>query len=163
MKSGNTPLVYDLQELYRWLVDLSVIEILEEKKLKKSDFIVTESYNLRLKEHTAKTLIEHVKVNFNRKARYKTQNSTYANIFLDNTQTLSNYIIDRQKDLQLEVPDYQIQRNDDLKIRESIMAITPEDRKRLGINKSTLWQMQKNIKDGKRIKVYDKMKQKIEA
>jgi len=111
--------------------------------------------------NAAKTLIEHVKVNFNRKVKYKTQNSTYANIFLDNTQSLSNYIVGRQKDLQLEVPDYQIQRNDDLKIRESIMAITPEERKRLGINKSTLWQMQKNIKDGKRIKVYDKMKQKI--
>jgi len=35
------------------------------------------------------------------------------------------------------------------------MAITPEERKLLGVNKSTLWQMQKNIKDGKRIKVYE--------
>lgn len=155
--------MYDCQELYRWLIDLSVIEILEEKKIKKSDFIVTESYNLRLKEQTAWTLIEHIKVNFNRKAKYKTQNSTYANIFLDNVQTLSNHIIGRQKDVQLDIPNFQIQRNDDLKIRESIMAITPEERKRLGINKSTLWQMQKNIKDGKRIKVYDKMKQKIKV
>ncbi|HMK45283.1 MAG TPA: hypothetical protein VK436_01525 [Methanocella sp.] len=38
MVSENTPLVYDLQELYRRLIDLSVIEILEEKKLKKIRF-----------------------------------------------------------------------------------------------------------------------------
>lgn len=95
-------------------------------------------------------LIEHIKVNFNRKAKYKTQNSAYANIFLDNVQTLSNHIIGRQKDIQLDIPNYQIQRNDDLKIRESIMALTTEEIKRLGINKSTLWQMQKNIKDGKK-------------
>ena len=28
LKVSNTPLVYDLQELYRWLVDLSVIQVL---------------------------------------------------------------------------------------------------------------------------------------
>jgi CRISPR-associated protein Cas1 len=39
--SGKTPLVYDLQELYRWLIDLSVIQLLEEKKLGKKDFTTT--------------------------------------------------------------------------------------------------------------------------
>lgn len=53
-KSDNRPLVYDFQELYRLLIDISVIETLEEKKIKKSDFIVTKSDNLRLKEQTAK-------------------------------------------------------------------------------------------------------------
>ena len=38
---------------------------------------------------------------------------------------------------------------------------TPEDRKRLGINKSTLWYMQKYIREGKRIKVYDRVMGKI--
>jgi hypothetical protein len=33
----KTPLVYDIQELFRWLVDLSVLQLLEEKKLKKYD------------------------------------------------------------------------------------------------------------------------------
>lgn len=42
-------------------------------------------------------LIEHIKVNFNRKAKYKIQNSTYANNFLDNVQTLSNHIIGAKK------------------------------------------------------------------
>jgi hypothetical protein len=31
------PLVYDIQELFRWLGDLSVLQLLEEKKLKKYD------------------------------------------------------------------------------------------------------------------------------
>ena len=46
---SNTPLVYDLLELYRWIVDLSVLQLLEDKKLKKSDFIVTENYHIRLR------------------------------------------------------------------------------------------------------------------
>ncbi|MGI0008153.1 MAG: hypothetical protein ACRD92_00865 [Nitrosopumilaceae archaeon] len=34
--------------------------------------------------------------------------------------------------------------------------MTPDERKRLGINKSTLWYVEKNIEKGKKIKVYDK-------
>jgi hypothetical protein len=33
----KTPLVYEIQELFRWLIDLSVLQLLEEKKLKKND------------------------------------------------------------------------------------------------------------------------------
>lgn len=39
---AKTPLVYDIQELFRWIVDLSVLQIHEGKKLKKSDLIVKE-------------------------------------------------------------------------------------------------------------------------
>jgi len=38
--------------------------------------------------------------------------------------------------------------------------MSPEERKRLGINKSTLWYMKNNIKKGKRIKLYRKNKLK---
>src|SRR5437879_2331357 len=41
----KTPLVYDIQELFRWIIDYSVIQLLEEQpKLKKTDFILTENY-----------------------------------------------------------------------------------------------------------------------
>ncbi len=46
-------------------------------------------------------------------------------------------------------------------IRSKVLMLTPQDRKRLGINKSTLWYMKKNIKEGKRIKVYDKVLKKL--
>jgi len=39
--------------------------------------------------------------------------------------------------------------------------MTPEQRKSLGINKSTLWYMQKNLREVKRIQIYDKVKDKI--
>jgi CRISP-associated protein Cas1 len=39
---AKTPLVYDIQELFRWIVDLSVLQMHEGKKLKKSDLIVKE-------------------------------------------------------------------------------------------------------------------------
>jgi len=45
--NAKSPLVYDIQELYRWIIDISVIQVLEERKLRKKDFIITENYNMR--------------------------------------------------------------------------------------------------------------------
>ena len=47
------PLVYDFRELFRHVVDYSVVLILESG-LKKSDFITTKNYHIRLKSNTAK-------------------------------------------------------------------------------------------------------------
>jgi len=33
INQNKTPLVYDIQELFRWLIDISVIQLLEEKKI----------------------------------------------------------------------------------------------------------------------------------
>ena len=39
--------------------------------------------------------------------------------------------------------------------------MTPEERKAKKINKSTLWYQKKMLKEGKAIKVYDKVRAKI--
>ena len=43
-----------------------------------------------------------------------------------------------------------------------ILTLTTEERKAKGINKSTLWYQQKKIKEGKTIRVYNKIRGKIE-
>lgn len=161
MNTSKTPLVYDLQELGRWIIDLSVIQLLEEKKLKKADFIVTENYHIRLREQTAKMFIEKIQSNFNNRAKYKGKNYTYENILLDNIQGLANFIIDKSDKLSFNVPSIQVNRNDDKDIRDFLLRMTPEERKKLGINRNTLWYIQKNLREGKKIAIYDKVKAKI--
>jgi len=39
--------------------------------------------------------------------------------------------------------------------------MSPEERRRLGINRNTLWYMKKNILEGKKIKIYEKVKTKV--
>ncbi|MEX0862671.1 CRISPR-associated endonuclease Cas1 [Nitrosopumilus sp.] len=158
---SRTPLVYDLQELFRWLVDLSVIQLLEENKLKKSDFILTENYHIRLKPNTAKLLIEKINSNFNTKVPYKKRNFAYQNILYDNISQLSQYVSNKKKTIEFVVPHITINRNDDLEIREKILSMSPEERKRLGINKSTLWYMKKNFADSKTRKIYSKVSEKL--
>ena len=48
MNPSKNSLAYDLQEHFRFLVDLAVINLVENGTMDKKDFIVTENYNLRL-------------------------------------------------------------------------------------------------------------------
>jgi CRISP-associated protein Cas1 len=135
---------------------LSVIQLLEEKKLKKSHFIVTENYHIRLKEQTAKALIEKIKLNMNTKAAFKGRTATYQTILYNNVQALANFVIGKSKSLNFDLPTLTIKRNDNLDVQQRILTMTPIERKKLGISKSGLWYQKKKLLEGKTITVYSK-------
>src|SRR5271157_442415 len=116
---------------------------------------------IRLREITAKQLNSTTKTYFNSRTLYKKRNSKYDTILQDNVQQLANYLQDKSKKLQFDIPALQMSRNDDLKVREYLQNMTPEERRGLGINRNTLWYIQKNLREGKNIKIYDKVKAKI--
>ncbi len=155
------PLVYDLQELFRYVVDYSVIELLETK-IKKSDFITTENYHIRLRPDTAKLLIEKIDGNFNKRYEFRNKQHRLENIMFENVRELSRYISGKTKTLDFKIPDIAISRNDTIDMKNRIMLIDTQKRKDLKINKSTLWYQQKRIKEGKTIKMYNKTRVKIE-
>jgi CRISP-associated protein Cas1 len=162
LKDGRASLIFDLMELYRWIVDLSVIQLLEEKKLKTSSFIVTEGYNIRLREATAKMLIEKIKLNFNARVLYNDKYHSYQNVLYENVRLLADYVLGKSTRLSFDIPKLEINRVDGTEMRDKIASMTPEERRKLGIKRNTLWYMKKNIKEGKRIKIYGKVASKIE-
>ena len=122
---------------------------------------MTENYHIRLRENTAKMLIEKIKLNMNTKATFKGRNATYPTILFSNLQGLTHLVIGKNKALAFDVPTLAIRRNDNLDIQLHILTMTPAERKVLGINKSTLWYQKKNLTVGKRIKVYEKVLSKL--
>ena len=159
---SRTPLVYDFQELFRWIIDLSVLQTLEKyPKLKKSDFILTENYNIRLKDTVASILIDKIKDNLNKKVPYKGKNYYYSNVLADNVSKLAHYVSEKSKKIEFTVPEFVFTRNDLLTLQQKILNMTPSERKRHGINKSTLFYMKKNLKSGKNIKIYSKVLDKL--
>ena len=165
ISQSRTPLVYDIQELFRWLIDLSVIQLLEEKKLTKKDFLITENYNVRLKPKTAQLLIQKIKNNFNKKSPYKrNKNYSYQNILLDNVQILANFVSGKTKNLEFNIPSIEVESNFDFKkTKQELLKMTPERRKELGINKSTLWYLKKSLESGKKPKIYKKVLEKLDT
>lgn len=79
----------------------------------------------------------------------------------ENIRGLALYISDKKKIFDFDIPLVTIHRNDTSLLRKRILAMTPENRKNLGINKSTLWHIKKNISDGKTVKIYDKIMSKL--
>jgi len=55
-----------------------------------------------------------------------------------------------------------LNRDDNLELREKILNMTQQERKKLGINKSTLWYIKKNLSEGKTSKIYQKILLKIQ-
>jgi len=162
INQSRTPLVYDIQELFRWLIDVSVIQLLEEKKIKKSGFIITENYHTRLGEDVAKLLIEKIDSNFNARYNYKNgKNYSYQIILQDNLQQLSNFIIKKKKEFDFSIPKLKLNRNDNVELRRKILNMGTDERKQLGISKSTLWHIKKNLLEGKFSKVSGKILLKI--
>ncbi len=106
-------------------------------------------------------LIAKLRLNFNLSVPYRKKNYAYEHILMDNVQQLANYILDKNQELKLEVPSIELSRQDNLATRDAILNMTPEERRRLGINRNTLWYMRQNLKEGKSIKVYNKVKSKI--
>jgi len=155
--------VYDIQELFRWIIDVSVIQLLEGKKIKKSDFIITENYHIRLGEDIAKLLIGKINSNFNAKYNYKNgKNYSYQIIMQDNLQQLANFIMEKKKEFDFVIPKMNLNRNDNVELREKILNMTSDDRKKLGINKSTFWYIKKNLSEGKTPKIYEKIMLRIQ-
>ena len=63
--ASKLPAVYDLQEPFRWLVDLSVVETIVGHQLdRKADFLTTENYHVRLRPHAIGRLAERLSENF---------------------------------------------------------------------------------------------------
>jgi len=122
----------------------------------------TENYHIRLKPDTAKLLIEKIKDNFNKLYEFKNKQHTLENILFENIREFSKYITGNSKSLEFTISDIEIKRNDNSQVRDKIMSIDPDKRKDLKINKSTLWYQQKNIKEEKSIKIYNKTMVKIE-
>ena len=108
-------------------------------------------------------MIEKINSNFNARNSYKNNKRySYQIILQDNLQQLSNFIVGKKKEFDFVIPQIKLNRNDDLKLREKILKMTPEERKKLGINKSTLWYIQKNLSEGKTPKIYEKILLKIQ-
>jgi CRISPR-associated protein Cas1 len=77
MTPSKNSLAYDLQEPFRFLVDLAVISLIESGSMETKDFIRTENYNLRLKLTGAGKIVNEFSNILNKKVSYQGKESTW--------------------------------------------------------------------------------------
>jgi CRISPR-associated protein Cas1 len=160
-KQTKYPLVYDLQEPYRWLVDSTVISCLENGQFGKSDFYRMDNYVLRLRPEAARKFIDALRIKFNSPIRYKGRLYGSDTVIRLKAQELANYILSRRNELGFSEPRAHLQRTDSAAVRNTILSLTASEARNLGIRKNTLWYLQRRVCTDRSMSIYAKVKAKL--
>jgi len=155
------PLVYDLQESYRWIVDMTILFCLENKTFSRKDFFLTDNYILRLKPAAIKKLLEQLRLRLISRVRYKGKNYSWDTVLQRKAQELASFLVGRLGELDFRDPSPSFDADSSDRLRERISALTVSEARRIGINKSTLWHLQKRAATKKTLDSYAKVKSKL--
>ena len=162
--ASKLPAVYDLQEPFRWLVDLSVIETIAGRQLDRTkDFITTENYHVRLRPHAIGLLAERLSENFNRAVPFSGQRRTFDAILFETTRKIARNLLCQSKLLDLSYPFGAFDGAVDREAAHTISSLTYADARKLGISKAGLWDMKRRAAEGKPVRLYGKVARRLSS
>jgi len=160
--ASKLPLVYDLQEPFRWLVDLSVVETIAGRQLdRKKDFITTENYHVRLRPHVIGLLADRLSENFNRAVPFGGQRRTFDALLFETARNLARYLLGQSKRLDLGFPFGAFDGGVDRETTEAVLNLTFAQRKALGIRENTFHYLRQRAAEGKPLRLYGKVARKL--
>ena len=161
MASGKQPLVYDLQEPFRFLIDLAIIECLENKTFTKKDFIRTENYNLRLRPSGAQKLTKAINKQLSIKIKYLGKMQAWHYVLQCKAQNLAHYLLGKKDVLDFAKPTQHLLRIDTSDIRQQIKNIKYVEWKKMGYSKGSLHPMKQKVKEGKQFTLRKHMRKRL--
>lgn len=147
-------LAFDLMEFLRPLADLAVIQTLQTKKLTWNDFVYSQLTTCRLMPNAQHLLLAHLQILLNTKVEGKQLETWHK----ENIKAFAESLT------QSKIPSFKVllpTLYDNEEIITRLKNMTPAERKQLSIKKNTLWYIQKNLEEGKSIKVYNKVLSKL--
>jgi CRISPR-associated protein Cas1 len=155
-------LVYDIQEPYRWLADLTVIEAFEAGLLDMKDFyFMGDDYRYHLETEAKRRFLQLLKDRFNSGAQYKGKCRLWDTIILSKTEELGRFLTGRSDSMDFTEPSPDLTRTDTKEIREHILELTHEQAKSLGIGRGTLHYLRRKAGDEKSFRIYRKVAVKL--
>lgn len=156
-------LVYDLQEPYRWIGDVTVLEAIESGVLDLKDFYFTgDDYRYRLEVKAKRRFLSLLKEHFNKGVRYCGCTCKWVTVILRKTQELARYLTGKKKNVNFAEPSPSLARTDNQELRSRIMQLSQKEAEALGIGKSTLHYLRKHARSDKPFKIYGKVAVRLE-
>ncbi|WP_407355417.1 CRISPR-associated endonuclease Cas1 [Methanolobus sp. WCC5] len=162
MATGKNSLAYDMQEPFRFLVDLAVINLIETDRMEKKDFIRTDNYSLRLRPSGAKKLTEEFQTWMNKRTTYQDKSMMWSYVLLLKTRELAQFLNGKKRKIDFVNPCYTIERQDTDEIRKKILNISYSEWKDMGFSKGTLHYMKKNAKGDKPFTLNAHVRERLE-
>ena len=155
-------LVYDLQEPFRWIADVTVMEAFESGVLDLPDFYFTgDDYRYRFDPEAKERFLGLLRERFNSAVKYKGRALKWDTVIEQKTVELGRYLVGRTGKLDFLEPSPNLQRADDSELRKRILSLSQSEERRLGLGKSTLHYLRKKAENGGSFKVYVKVQKRL--
>jgi CRISPR-associated protein Cas1 len=145
-------LVYDLQEPYRWIADVAVVEAFEFGVLDLPDFHFTgDDYRYRFEPEAKRRFLDLLREHFNSGVEYNGGSFKWDTVIEHKTMELGRYLVGRTGRLDFSEPSPNL-----------YLALSQQEARRLGIGKSTLHYLRASARDRHPLKVYQRVRGKLQ-
>jgi len=165
-KPATTPLVYDFQEPFRWLIDYAVLGMVECKAFGWDDFYFTgDDYKLRFKPPLLDRYLAVLRERFNSVGNtvvYNGDRVKWDTLIGLKVQEFARYLVGKAEGFDLKSPAPALERRDSKELRDRILSLSASDARKLGLGKSTVHYLKKHARDHKPFKIYRHVLEKLE-
>ncbi len=157
-------LVYDLQEPFRWLIDISVIEGFESGALDLPDFYFTgDDYRYRFEAEAKQRFIDVIRERFNAGVSYRGRILKWDTIVEQKANELGRFVVGKSSGLSFEEPAPGLERRDNRDMRVKILALKSSEANSLGIGASTLHYLRKRAQGSRSFRIHNSIHSKLIA
>lgn len=157
-------LVYDLEEPFRWLIDLTVLQAFQSGVLDLDSFhFKFDDYRFRFNPEAKNRFIGLLKNRFNGGVRYRGQRMKWDTVIEEKTSELARFLTGKTCTVDFAGPSPKLDRLDDSELRERINSLTSHEAKERGLGKSTLHYLRRNARGERPFRVYGKVREKLLA
>jgi CRISPR-associated protein Cas1 len=157
-------LVYDLQEPFRWLADVAVMEAFQSGALDLPDFYFTgNDYRYCFDPKAKQRFLDLLRDQFNSRVRYRGLVFKWYMIIEQKIVEFRRCLEGRNNRLDFSEPSPDLRCVDDRQLLHRILSLSQSDGRRIGIGRSTLHYLRKNAKSKRPFKVYGKTLERLET
>jgi CRISPR-associated protein Cas1 len=161
--TSDCSLAVDLQEPFRWIADVAVMEAFESGVLDLPDFYFTgHDYRYRFEPEAKQRFLELLRERFNSGVRYKGRALKWDTVIEQKAAKLGDYFAGRTAKLDFSEPSPILRRIDDRELRRRILTMSQSEAREIGIGKSTLHYLRKKMVSGRSFGPYHKTLNRVE-
>jgi CRISPR-associated protein Cas1 len=156
-------LVYDLQEPFRWIADVAVMEAFESGVLDLPDFYFTgDNYRYRFGQEAKRRFLDLLRERFNSGVKFRGHVFKWDTVIEQKTVELGRYLIGRTDRLNFSEPSPSLDLTGTRELRNRVLSLSQAKATKLGIGKTTLHYLRKRATGDGCLMLYGKIRAKIE-
>jgi CRISP-associated protein Cas1 len=154
--------VYDLQEPFRWIADVAVMEAFESGVLDLPDFYFTgDDYRYRFEPEARQRFLDLIRERFNFGVRYRGRALKWDTVIEQKTTELGRYLVGRSEQLDFSEPSPGLIKDDIRELRRRILSLSQPEADKLGIGKSTFHYLRARARSQRPLRAYKKVACKL--